>query len=486
MIESDDDIFNHIKSVMRDHEEPYDEGAWERFKAVSTPVPVKKGAVSMWKWAMAAAAVVTAVLFLARIFNSSTPTPDPSESTEHLAAIPADSSANITRIEPASQPGESAILADEAKKEINTIYNNNRENNIHKYNNNQLTAAYKPGMRSVTTDLRPTVIQSSSRITPPQPLVIVPQAPVTAIHQPAQKRVDFWKNQVEVTDAPKTTNTPVYRDEEKQLAVTKPLLTDKPRKEKNKKWQPSLYVSPLFGDLGIDMGYGVSVGYAINDKIRISSGVAHTRLSASRSYGAGPVGEMIASAPNSVGGPQGAVGATGAAGANGATGAKGTSLDSKAALTSAYNFVAGSQTNSLQQVDGSLSGIDIPVEINYNFNKKLYASAGVSGLVVINDNKKYTYVDNRNVKVSVETNRGNLKEDKSVMFSEQNTTKQPIQAPQENIPFLGFYNISFGYRQKISGRTGVALEPFLKVPMKNVTQENLKYMGTGIRLKFDL
>jgi hypothetical protein len=89
------------------------------------------------------------------------------------------------------------------------------------------------------------------------------------------------------------------------------------------------------------------------------------------------------------------------------------------------------------------------------------------------------------VKVSVETSRGNLKEDKSVLFSEQSTTNQPLQAPKENIPFLGFYNISVGYRQKINGKSGVALEPFLKVPMKNVTQENLKYMGTGIRLKFD-
>ena len=483
MTESNDDIFNHIKSVVRNYEEPYDEGAWERFKAVPASASVKKGAVSMWKWAMAAAAVITTFFFLARIFNASAPASDPSPAAKELASTPVDSSVNnITQATPEIPSKNPAVSGDEVKE----LIDNN--NNIAARNNNEASSlyAFKPGIQSARVSFKQGILQGApTTIIAPPSLLISAKEPGAAVPGTQKQEVNFWKNRIE-TNVPQIANTPqVYKEEEKKyIAASRPVVKEKSVKEKNRKWQPSLYVSPLFGDLGIDMGYGVSVGYAINDKIKISSGVAYNKLSASRNYSPGPVGEMIANAAPSfgIGGAQGAAGATGVGKPDNTNNA----LDSKAALTSAYNVVAGQQTNSLQQVDGFLSGIDIPVEINYNISKKLYASAGVSGLVVINDNKRYTYVDNRNVKVSVETNKGNLKEDKSVLFSEQNTTNQSMQTPTENTPFLGFYNISMGYRQKISGRTGIALEPFLKVPMKNVTQENLKYIGTGIRLKFDL
>lgn len=476
MTESNDDIFNHIKSVMRHHEEPYDEGAWERFNATQAPVPVKKGAIRMWKWAMAAAAALAAVVVLSRIWNVSTPAHDSAPEVATVTPAPIDSSPAIARNSSISLP-PAPDAANGGTGSANDYYISQTVPENH--------AAARPPTKLSLVGLTQRSIGSANTntlIVAPEPIRQSPGQ--VAVNEPVKKaEIDFWKNKVE-RDAPATTpeNRPSYQTPPVQVAITRPERTAQPRKEKNNKWQPSLYVSPLFGDQGIDMGYGVAVGYAINDKIKISSGIAYNKLSASRNYGAGPSGALMADAPS-----RGPVGATGAAGAAGATGSSAApSLDSKAALTSAYNFVAGPQTNSLQQVDASLSGFDIPVEINYNISKKLYASAGVSGLVVINDSKKYTYVDNRNVKVSVETNGGALKEDRSVTFSEQNTTTEPIQAPSENIPFLGFYNISFGYRQKISRRTGVALEPFLKVPMKNVTQENLKYMGTGIRLKFDL
>ncbi|WP_114790852.1 hypothetical protein U0035_20775 [Niabella yanshanensis] len=480
MTESNDDIFNHIKSVMRHHEEAYDEGAWERFKVVSAPAPVKKGVIPIWKRVMAAAAVVTTIFLLARVFDASTPVSDPSSPMVGEASTPVDSPVNnIAQASPEIQSESPAVRA-EGLNELTDGHNNNLTA-IHQNNVASALTNYKPGIRSAKVNFKPGIIQglgAPTHITAPPSSLISPRQNINtaAVSDTKKSEIDFWKTRVE-TDVPKVANTPkVYQEEEKYIVAARPQATNKSDKEKNRKWQPSLYVSPLFGDLGIDMGYGVSVGYAINDKIKISSGVAYNKLSASRNYSAGPLGNMIASAPTVVNGAQGVAEAA----------KPGSALDSKAALTSAYNVVAGQQTNSLQQVDGFLTGIDIPVEINYNISKKLYASAGVSGLVVINDNKKYTYVDNRNVKVSVETNRGALKEDKSVLFTEQNTTTQSMQTPTENTPFLGFYNISMGYRQKISGRTGVALEPFLKVPMRNVTQENLKYIGTGIRLKVDL
>ncbi|MGC4232920.1 MAG: hypothetical protein QM594_08065, partial [Niabella sp.] len=216
------------------------------------------------------------------------------------------------------------------------------------------------------------------------------------------------------------------------------------------------------------------LGYAINDKIKISSGIAHTKITASRSYDA---------TASSV--PSGAIMADKPLGLPDAYSASG-SLKSANKVMASNSYVTGpQQVSTLQQVEGSLSGIDIPVEVNYNIGKKLYAAAGISGLVVINDNRKYTYLDNRNEKVSVQSNNGSLKEDRAVMFSEKNITSQPVEAHDDNVPFLGFYNLSVGFRQKISGRNSVSLEPFIKVPVKGVTRQNLNYTGSGIRLKFD-
>ncbi|MCH5685599.1 hypothetical protein LWM68_15865 [Niabella sp. W65] len=388
----------------------------------------------MWNWAIAAAAVVTVVFFVARIFNSTNTGGHPQ--VENLASTSADSSAPVAVAPPEIKTEPPVILPGNVPQPVDRYAGNTPLND-----NIASRPAVTPGSLSssvTAATTTPGIIQRPpSVISAPAQVHLSPQMPNQAAQQTPPANVDFWKNKAVPNTTTITNNPPPYKTEEKQLVMNAPKLTDKPRKEKNSKWQPSLYVSPLLGDLGIDMGYGVALGYAINDKIKISSGVAYSKLSASRNYGADPVGAMMASAiSNGSNNPQGPIGATGAAGATGIAEAAGRpSLDSKAALTSAYNFVAGSQMNSLQQVDGSLSGIDIPVEINYNISKKLYASAGVSGLVVINDNKKYTYVDNRNVKVSVETSRGNLKEDKSVLFSEQSTTNQPLQAPKENIPF---------------------------------------------------
>lgn len=54
------------------------------------------------------------------------------------------------------------------------------------------------------------------------------------------------------------------------------------------------------------------------------------------------------------------------------------------------------------------------------------------------------------------------------------TTKsvsEPVPAAElPNDKYLGFYNISFGFKQKISGSKSFAVEPFMKLPMKEFTK----------------
>ncbi|HMR83935.1 MAG TPA: hypothetical protein PKE30_12425 [Niabella sp.] len=464
MKEQNDDIFNHFKNVLRNHEEPYNEGAWEHFAAKSGTAAKKSPVIAMWKWAVAAA-VIAGVVILAGVFSA-----DRDNSINNPVAM--DAPEDHKTGDSNAPAGDHTIAAIDEKEGHPSFDEKSRVVDVP---HDSRAAVVLPPSSNKTTALQTGLIAPDPVTAPyvqPQQQEIA-NVPVVKEQQAQKPQVDFWRNKV-VEDT-KQQQKPVLQDNNRIiLASTPDPAAKRKHSEKNRRWQPGVFISPLFGDLGVNMGYGVSLGYAINDKVKISSGIAHTKITASRSY------EATASSV-----PSGAIMADKPLGLPDAHSASG-SLKSANKVMASNSYVTGpQQVTTLQEIEGSLSGIDIPVEVNYNFGKKLYAAAGVSGLVVINDNRKYTYLDNRNEKVSVQSNNGSLKEDRAVMFSEKSITSQPVEAQDDNVPFLGFYNLSVGFRQKISGRNSVSLEPFIKLPVKGATRQNLNYKGSGIRLKFD-
>lgn len=480
MKEPNDNIFNHIKEALRTHEEPYDEGAWERFAGANAGhKKTKVLGFIMWKWIAAAAAVIAGIILLPRLLD--TGESDNTSSPVTVVSVPQ----NVPADSAGYRKSETKIVAELPGAPLPA--HKNSERNIHF---GTTAAAIPNAVIPSTVALPPNGIQ-------PKPVTVPVVTPpgngneVTNVPYDGKPRqqVDFWRNKVIENKIPEDNPAEKDRRNNIMVATAAPAAEKRKHSGKESKWQPSLFISPVFGDLGVNMGYGFSLGYAINDKLKISSGVAHTKISASRSYAAGVAGPPgAAGIYSSHGNANGAVGATGATGANGVSASKPpVSLLENQKGMAANSYVTGpQQISTLQQIDGSVSGIDIPVEINYTINKKLYASAGISGLVVINDNRKYTYLDSRNEKVSVQSDQGSLKENRSVMFSQQNVTTEPIKTPYDYAPFLGFYNFSVGYKQKLSDKNAVSIEPFIKVPVKNAGQQGLNYTGTGVRLKFDL
>ncbi|HTM97763.1 MAG TPA: hypothetical protein VL088_03425, partial [Pedobacter sp.] len=53
----------------------------------------------------------------------------------------------------------------------------------------------------------------------------------------------------------------------------------------------------------------------------------------------------------------------------------------------------------------------------------------------------------------------------------------------QDVNYIGFYNLSFGYTKKVYKNHSLSIEPFVKLPIKVVSQDHLKLMGTGLRLK---
>lgn len=202
----------------------------------------------------------------------------------------------------------------------------------------------------------------------------------------------------------------------------------------NSKWQPDVYIAPAMGnDNKVTMNYGFSLSYAIANKLSISSGVSYASISTTES--------LNASAPQTLSG------------------------------------------KNLESVDAKVRGINVPLELKYNISDKLYTNIGVSALAVLNNSQQNNYIVNQVQNFSTTTANG-YADSKTLIVKEKTTEPQP-EANIDPSKYIGFYNFSLGYKQKISKKNNIAIEPFLRLPMKTFSKENLNLTNGGLRLKID-
>ncbi|NTE02004.1 hypothetical protein G6M26_28000 [Agrobacterium tumefaciens] len=204
--------------------------------------------------------------------------------------------------------------------------------------------------------------------------------------------------------------------------------------EQHSKWQPDVYVAPSMGnDNKLNMNYGFSLSYAIANKVSISSGVSYASISSTESQNA--------AAPQSLSG------------------------------------------KNLASINAKVQGINVPLEVRYNISDKLYTGIGVSALAVLNNAQQNTYLVNQVQTLSSPLANGTM-DSKSFIVAEKQSEPQPTSTIDPD-KYIGFYNFSLGYKQKISKKNNIAIEPFLRLPMKTFSKENLNLTNGGLRLKVD-
>ncbi len=217
--------------------------------------------------------------------------------------------------------------------------------------------------------------------------------------------------------------------------------TEKTKKES--KWLMGLAVAPSFGNTPkLNMGYGLNMEYAISSKISINSGLGYNQLSTIRNID----GANIFAEQSSIKSPDASV-------------------------------------KNLESVNANISGIDIPLEIKYNINQSIYANVGISAFAILNQQRSNNYIEE---KLVTEFSTSIAGEQEANNFLVYERTVEQIAENQINIPnFLAFYNFSLGFRQKIAKKTFVAFEPFVKLPVREISAERLRLVGTGLRLRFN-
>ncbi|MEJ5994410.1 hypothetical protein WG904_08270 [Pedobacter sp. Du54] len=126
----------------------------------------------------------------------------------------------------------------------------------------------------------------------------------------------------------------------------------------------------------------------------------------------------------------------------------------------------------------AVSGLELPLGIQYQTSGGFYASAGVSALGLLKDKLEYNFLEEKTVALS-SPNAG-LANDVYKVVSERKTEESI--APLNN--YMGFFNFSAGKKQAI-GNLKLNIGPFVKVPFSSVSSENIKLLQGGIKLSVD-
>lgn len=201
--------------------------------------------------------------------------------------------------------------------------------------------------------------------------------------------------------------------------------------EKNaSKFTYSLAISPSVSNQKLNFGAGMELSYAITNRLSINSGLIYTALNAK---------------------------------------SDGKSISTATASASAVQ----SPNASL-----SLTGIELPLGIQYQTNSGYYASAGISAVGLINDKLEYSYLQDNTVEFT-EVRAGVATQVLKVV-SERRIEESA--APLAN--YMGFFNFSAGKKQAL-GKTNLNIGPFVKIPFSSVSSERIKLLQGGVKLSID-
>lgn len=415
----EDELITHIRESLMAHEEEYAPGAWEDF---IEDKPKKRG-LFFWLGGLSSAAAVLLIGFgLFFVLNKK----DLPKNTE-ITGTKSNKNEPVLPIRPEVIPGVSS----EQKQGVSK---SDTENNGISVNNDVSGDGEVTESGKVATNLSANEPRSA----------IVSLELVQPDVNPGSKSEQVVPQERVIVTVPAGDKKQSFEDfllgESKQNRIAN---TGKSTDKKESKWEMGLVVAPSFGNSKkLNMGYGVSMGYALSDKVSISSGISYNEMGASRT---------IESPPN------------------------------LAMMSVSVGVGVANESKELKAVNAQLRGIDIPLELKYHLSKRVYANVGVSAFAVIDQKQQNTFIESKVAPQAYDGDSGVAK----AMVLNRTVSEEAPKEEIKNAPYLGFYNFSVGYKQKISKGKAFSVEPFIKLPMKELKQENLYLIGTGVKLKFD-
>lgn len=440
------DITDHMAEVLRKHSLPYKEGAWERFKEFEAS---KKKKTVLWPYlsGIAAAILIAFTLFMKLGGENTNP-----HQTVALSETPSKQEQEVKVQSPVSveapQPDATVapvIETTEKKLSNRKLLANNNSPSTEKAENDQLVLAAASSdkiasfnenvVEPVSADSRKRDAEVENQ---PSIAAVQPSTSSISIQSSANTQSSVQSQQPSQAQS-YAAKTPVGRSQ--PFAYNEDHETDnKFASQSSDKWNFSLEVSPNIKDNNVNFGGGLGVAYNISKRLSINSGVSYVQLNAHRG-------------PNQVDIPQ---------------------EFSKTSLSS-YSY-----TKSLNEINTSLAGLDIPVNLKLNINSNMYASAGVSVFSVLNESRNNSFEEHVPV-LAYSADASAQKTPQPVINTVYSTEKSTV-TPYEGKNFTGFFNLSVGYKLPFLQLLNLAVEPYVKLPIGSLSNQDMDLSNGGLKV----
>ncbi|WP_118195769.1 porin family protein [Albibacterium indicum] len=432
------DITERMIEMLRKHSVPYKEGAWERFKEYEAG---QKKKVIIWPYLSGAAAVLLLgiVLFLRQ---------------NDRDILPAQRTALTERSiedEMLAAPNNEEIELDAEEPKINGSRRADHVDNIiHRDRTVANTGNFDSRVSLIATD-------SLSRFEKNTDILVGDkesqyaingiskdgnEGPVdnhSAIDDQANQQVGIQDDNVENTQS-KTTYDRENGYQHGDWAFADNSESSLDLNKSFNRWNFSIEVAPNINEYQqINFGGGVAIAYNINDKLSISSGISYVQLDAQRG-------------PNQVDIP---------------------AEFSKASLNS-YNY-----NKSLNTINTTLVGLDIPVNLKVNLGTQVYASAGVSVFSVLSESR-YNIFEEKIARVASLSADGKASPEPAIqtVYSQETSPNTPYEGKN----FTGFFNLSVGYKLPALKNFNLSVEPYIKVPVGSLTDQDMNLGNGGLKI----
>jgi hypothetical protein len=422
MMENEKDFFKGIEDTLHSYEEAYVPGAWETFQKKRD----RKPAGFLFLKIGSAAAVLLLASYAAFMFWAKTPATAPvavnKPSVQQPVTKPAPSS--VPQVVQPSIIDSLSSSTTESSIAKNNIQNTNTVNTIIATaktsplvaNNAQVSSPVigKPDTALIARNVIATAKNDVDNTI--QNNVAQQDAAVKPLPGSVQDRVIANNN----IRKPGGSDQPVYDALINNKSTQSVVPVSKNADERSVSY--ALVVQPGIGNQKVNYSTGLQVSYKVTDKISVSSGIGISSLNATSS---------------------------------------GSSISTRSGNVQNFNL--------------AVSGVEVPLAVQYKTNKGYYVSAGVMGMSVTSNSLQYNYVTQGTMATTMFDKQG-------LSYSALNVVAEnKTEESKEKVAnYLGFYIMSAGKKYPIGKKNTLILGPFLRVPFGAVSSEKIRLLQGGV------
>jgi hypothetical protein len=146
-------------------------------------------------------------------------------------------------------------------------------------------------------------------------------------------------------------------------------------------------------------------------------------------------------------------------------------------------IATASEEKTLISAEANMSGTELPLQVSYLVNKKFYAKAGISAYAIGKQVQTLQFSEQKPVVTSYYDEQGAVHYENRVVNEISTESVTPEKLKQNK--FVALYNLSFGFVQPIAGNKSLSLEPYLKIPMQDFSEQKLNLSQAGVRVVFN-